>query len=636
MSWEPGNFLPACVREGNTMDDLIIFPPDYLPMIEQTLREKLRSYVRADLPRCLIAFVGEKEIEVKQQFTTDLSWRILHGGLNEGLIGKALRTDQIETWKEGDSEADFLRGDMRTIQEFAATIKFSGKTTAVLLIDYFKTDGPERTTQWEIEQRRRELTEILEKPNRERNEIENHIIFTAGEAVKRTESTRGYIALKNWDGKLRYFTAGYETKRFRSLSQLEGICGEVLRTGVFQNAGNVWLHPQYQSSDDSIQSEAVAPINVPGGECVGVLNLESPERDHYTPKRVEIILELAENVVKSADRFRRPLEGGIGVHSRLLSDLVEQFSAPGDGARLGSEEKIWDWAKELCIRKIVSLDSVSEATFVDMSAPDEKGTPRFRSANDGNEPGQSKEKNGVWTCEFDLLADSITRSRVEVRFLDRPKRTTLEIIEQFCRLTSNEVRRRGIELRAAEFERFVAEIRRVSLGGAVDKEALLARMPGMLQRMMHCSHVTYFQVTERAPNGLPILRPWQSTAPRLTFSSEEYHYKACPEDGLTGFAASQTDVLLLKTMSMAALQSIDPRLPAHLRAEKITEDDTAKIRSLFAMPLFDGETLIGVFRGHRTARFIGISFTETDRDRLRLVQFLLGKVLSESRETAAS
>ncbi|GEO37696.1 hypothetical protein SAE02_18440 [Skermanella aerolata] len=355
------------------MNDPMIFPPALLPIVEQKLRERLLSYVQPGVPRCLLAFVGDGEIEVKRQFTTDHDWRIWHTDLEDGLIGEALRTGQIVEWDEKRPNTPFLKGDPRTIYEIAASISFKDKATAVLLIDYFKEDPADRAHHWKIQGWRGEIAEILATPEREETEIRNHILNAVQVSVDQTKSIRGYIALKQWDGTIRYFTAGQGRDKFRYLSQLEGICGEVMRTGVFQNVGNVWNHPQYRSSDDSIQSEAVAPIKVRGDECIGVLNLESAEANHYTPEREAAILRSADEIIDLADRFRRPVGVDIGAHSLLLSDLVEQFSAPEDNTRLPNEERIWEWAEELCRRKITSLEGVIDATFVDVSVGAEDG-----------------------------------------------------------------------------------------------------------------------------------------------------------------------------------------------------------------------------------------------------------------------
>lgn len=609
-----------------------VYPNEALLAVDARLQALLSYYVRAGrCPRCLLAFVGEDQLALRPQFKTDPDWKILHVGISEGLMGHALRVSGVHIWRRGfDGSLPFIEGDPRTIYEVATCIYFREQPTAVLLVDYFEGDGFREPSVWDVESWSKEIGDILRAFEAEYADIQARILRAAELCVEQTGSLRGYVAIKRWDGRFRYFVAGVNTQHFRYYSQLEGICGDVIRKGVFQNVSYVWDHVHYRSSDDYIQSEAVAPIVV-NDDVVGVVNLESAKRAHFTDEHELVIKQVAADLSSLADRFRKPVGGGISAHSRMLSDLVEQLSAPNDiFSDDADDQAIWRWATELCRLKISRLEDVKSVSFGDIlkhSAFKGKKDSAVRRAEDGSEGFKIvQEGNGRFFCDFDVILESITTSHVRVWFDYHPNLATLEIIDQFCRLASNEVRRRNKELRGKVFENFVERIRNISAHGIRgEMEVVFGELPGLVRRLILCDHVTYFRVVGGISNNVKILTVWQSTADTLVYNSDEQYYRVAEDDGFTGFAATQREILMIKNVQN--LGELGDRWRSLKWKGKIAEEERMKFRSFFAVPIYFGGEVIGLLRGHRTMRYNSMSFSESDRRMLESIRYLLEGML---------
>jgi len=226
-----------------------------------------------------------------------------------------------------------------------------------------------------------------------------------------------------------------------------------------------------------------------------------------------------------------------------------------------------------------------------------------------------------------MLDDAITMSVLEVVFDSYPQQATLEIIEQFCRLATNEVRRREEEDRSLEFERLTADIYTLPV------EDVLTGAPMRIRRIFDCDAVTYFAVQSFGV-GETILVPWSSTSLTLESTVAERHYRVAVDDGLTGFAATRHDILLIRNMDddeerlHHGMEFVHPK---QIWKRKIYEDGPGLIRSFFALPLYASGNLVGLIRGHRNVRTKNVPLTDTDGGRLRLVKLLLEGALERSK-----
>jgi GAF domain-containing protein len=602
------------------------FPAEILSLIEGDLAQLVHGYVRKhEVPRCLLAFIGEgHSIDIRPALKTDESWQVLYARADEGLIGHVLQTGASATWSGGDQPNYFKQGDPRTIFEIGAPIMHQGAPTGVLLIDYFEGElTSPNFPDWKLDQWCKEIERGLTATNKAKDEIEKSILHITGRCVNETESIGGYTALKRWDGTMMYVLAGKNAGRFRYFSQLEGICGEVLRRGVHQNVPYVWDHPRYRSSDDKVASEFVAPIII-SDECIGVLNMEAVARDHYNTEREQQILYYAAELTVLAERYRKIVGSQIGAHGSLLSDLLEQLSAPVDEFfEWSSDNHIRAWAFDLLDRKVRRLDGVYDLSFTDFEGAGRSGSKQMiRKADEPPfEYEVTQRPDEYWECEFDMLDDAVTTSKLQVVFKNRPEESMLEIIDQFCRLTMNEVRRREEETRSVEFEWLMSDICNLST------EMMLATAPGRIKRIFNCDDVTYFAAKSLFENE-KILVAWSSTSKLLGATTQENYYRIAPHEGFTGFAATKRDILLIRNAhDDQELRSIDPKLKWK---GKIYEDTPGPVRSFFAIPLYVDSELIGIVRGHRNVKTKNVSFMEADRNRLRLVQFFLERAVERS------
>jgi hypothetical protein len=596
------------------------FPPEALTLIETTLAQLLHGYVlKHEVPRCLLAFVGDgRSIDLRPALKTDDSWRIFYANTDEGLIGHVLKTSKIAVWQEGDAPSYFKEGDDRTVFEIGAPILYQGAPTAVLLVDYFVDEQPPRSIpDWKFEQWCAEIERCLTTVNKEKEEIERSMLVITERCVTETGSVGGYTALKRWDGTMMYVLAGKNASKFRYFSQLEGICGEVMRKREPENLAYVWDHPRYRSSDDKVISEFVAPIDI-RGECIGVLNMEATERAHYDAARAQRILYYANELTALADRYRKIVGSRIGTYGSLLSDLIEQLGAPVDEFfESSNDNRIRAWAFDLLGQKLYRLDDVDGFIFTDFEGAG-RGDSKQMIRKAGEPPFQyelvQREEDGRWECEFDMLEVAVTTSKLKIIFKNRPDDAMLEIIDQFCRLTMNEVRRREQEARAVEFERLMTDI------CELPAESALALIPSRVKRIFNCDDATYFSAQPFLPDE-KVLVPWSSTSKSLGVTSAENYYRVSSDEGFTGFAATRRDVLLIRNAhDEREVMAINPNLSWK---GKIYEDTPGPVRSFFAIPLYVRDELIGVLRGHRNVKTKNVPFTEADRSRLRLIKFFL-------------
>jgi|GEM_PF-3928873 putative methionine-R-sulfoxide reductase with GAF domain len=597
------------------------YPSEFRDLIEGRLKEKISSYVfQGQIPRALLAFVTSGGFEFF--FKTDENWIILVPKADQGLLAQALRTGRIEIWGDGVENPHFWRGDQSTAYEIAVAITFRDHPVAVLLIDYFYEERLERIPTFKVDRMRNEIADILLSFDRKWKETDDDIRRLTKLCVEETESVRGFTAVKRWDGSMQYFSVGEHPERFRYFSQFEGLCGQVIRTGKMINAPYVWDQPNYRSSDDQIKSEAIWPIVV-GEEVVGVLNMEANKRNNYSEAFIDHMKKYAVELAKMVDGYRIPLGSKIGMHSVLLSDLIEQFSVASEILRESIEEgSVTEWALELCRKKILKVDGVVSAEFSegDLKA-DPDGFPK--AADDWLElrPGQrkGKEKSREWGLKFELLSQGIQIAELVVTVDVNVGPGSLQIIYQLCRITSNEIQRRNREARSDEFEKLVGYVSRRSNDFSVDELFIIT--PKSVKLLLDCDHVTLFRISE-LDDGTRGLRVWASTAVKPSFKNgSEPFYRISDSDGLTGYAAGRDQILIIRNVrDEVELQKIDPNLKWEGR---MVEDRDVPIRSVFAIPLRVSGELVALIRGYRSVKRSNAVFSDSDRERLSLIRFLI-------------
>jgi putative methionine-R-sulfoxide reductase with GAF domain len=180
----------------------------------------------------------------------------------EGLTGKVMEVHKVIAWPEDkESNSAYRTADPLVKAEIAADLAIDGTSFGALWLDsldetkLFAQTGKDKIAKavqaivgqvrdWQVKCHK--LDQTLE-------DIVKACLITTG-------SNRGYIALKSRDGGLVYFKTGVNSESFLELSQLEGLCGQVLQTGTLLNVPDVRSHPHYLSSDDNVLSEIICPI----------------------------------------------------------------------------------------------------------------------------------------------------------------------------------------------------------------------------------------------------------------------------------------------------------------------------------------------------------------------------------------
>ena len=99
-----------------------------------------------------------------------------------------------------------------------------------------------------------------------------------------------------------------------------GVCGAAVQTGRTLRVADVHAFPGHIACDAASASEIVVPIRGPGGAVVGVLDLDSPVPDRFTPED-EAGLEALVRALEGCADF-----------SRLRMEPPGRLIAPEDGA----------------------------------------------------------------------------------------------------------------------------------------------------------------------------------------------------------------------------------------------------------------------------------------------------------------
>jgi PAS domain S-box-containing protein len=116
----------------------------------------------------------------------------------------------------------------------------------------------------------------------------------------------GFALLTDDDKELVFHSSGHgiPDKIKRSPFRLtQGITGHVYQTGLPYIAPNVREDPYYYGFNEITQSEAVVPLKV-NHEVIGVINVESGEKDAFSSRDIGFLMTLAGNIAAVLERAR--------------------------------------------------------------------------------------------------------------------------------------------------------------------------------------------------------------------------------------------------------------------------------------------------------------------------------------------
>jgi len=459
----------------------------------------------------------------------------------------------------------------------------------------------------------------------EKSEMAVKLRYIADQCFRETMvSARGYVAVKDWDGKFEYFKVGSKPEKFLALDFSEGLCGQVMSTGEGVNYGDVLAYPSYKPSDHKIKSEIVWPIT-DGAETIGVINMESENHDAYQDYFQRIVERHAQDAVPWARAYRRPPAEDFGY---VLGDLVVSVAALLERSIYLRAEAIEPKIIELLRAKAQSvLNGERSGCWQARETP-----PFFIQENEIEE--------GILRCGFDgseqlqtifaavvLSGDPVAVVAIEKAHANQGDRRILLV---FCRVVASFLRHLRYEQQLRSYIRMSHD-----LTSGQSNAGLIERIVQVIPELFDGQHCTLLYRTE--VDGRVLFFPGVSTSDRLfetvtEGADSEPWYEATEDGGLTSWVAATGKPLRIKDIGDAEeLHQIAPELTWKGR---IKEERNARARSYLACPVFapeaaqSPENVIGVIRTYRKFDSRRSGFSEEDYMVLRTLAYLIASPLS--------
>lgn len=550
---------------------------------------------------------------------------------SEGLCGLAIQKNMVYAFPL-DSEARdriVFVGDeqLKTVGEIAGPLRYGDNVTGVVLVHSSDPNRPFDAASKNLF--RKYLTKMndeIHAAEETRKTARMQLTRIAEDCCRAIPKTRrGYIAVKDWDGRLAYFYALSEAAPFLKLDQWEGLCGEVLSTGKPIVAGNVFAEPAYKPSDPDIRSEIVYPI-LDGEETIGVVNLESTEKDAFEDCE-ERVSNAASNALKWANEFRQPPSDHFGY---VLGDYVGsvagllEFDAHRaiDDLESDVDVKIIDLLRRKASKAIGGLRSewwpgMDRPPFADERTP----VPYAEGILHGGFDGSDQR----FTIHAQVTLSGKASGTIGIE-KDRYRAEDSHVLESFCRVTAFFLQHgdRNDRLRASI--RLLRELTLEPFGDLVEKAV------DRLSLIVGGESCTLFFKTRVLDRDVFV--PGPTTVKEQVFRARALQdgnpwYEADPEEGLTAWVGSKGLPLKIKDIKDAAeLETIDPLL----RWKKWLAEE-GESRSYLACPVFEPgkpetpEHVIGVLRTHRAVSSVHSGFSDDDLDTLRTIARLLARPL---------
>lgn len=609
----------------------LVLPERFRKGVQSNARKILqRACRRFHVDRGFIAY-----IENDDQFRVEA--RLWHGkenypllilDTNQGLCGWAAREDRIVIYPADEhSQAHFLTpGGLATVSEIVGPIHFEGDVTGVLLLhsgdDERKFDKPDRVAFQDV---LAQLDGEIRRVKEEKSETAVQLRYLADRCFRETfVSARGYVAVKDWDGKFEYFKVGSKPERFLDLDFSEGLCGEVMSTGEPVNCGDVLAYPSYKPSDPKIKAEIVYPIK-DGNETIGVINMESENQEAYQAHFQNVVERYAKDAVPLARIYRRPPAEDFGY---ILGDLVVSVAALLERSLYLRAETIEPTIIELLRTKAQSaLSGERSACWQARDVP-----PFFTS--------EIEIEEGILRCGFEgdeqlrtvfaavvLSGTSVAVVAIEKARADEGDRRILQV---FCRVVASFLRHLRYE---QQLRSYIGLSHDLTSGQPI--AALVERVVQVIPNLFDGEHCTLLYRTEI--DGQVLFFPGVSTSNKLFETATEGTdcdpwYEARREDGLTGWVAATGKPLRIKDIGdKRELLQIAPELTWRGR---LKEERQARARSYLACPVFapngaeSPENVIGVIRTYRKFDSRRSGFSEEDYLVLRTLAYLIATPLS--------
>lgn len=608
------------------------FPKDIQEEIQADLI-LLLDQIKIELlaPRVTLAFL-ENDIFNSDRFVrTDSNLKVQSSHLNEGLIGLSVRRSEIVVYPTmEDGKKHFLATDARSRFEIAGPIVFKGKACAALFIDFFEGESiPEIDDFYSkrFSASLGRLSSLLEEGRK--NILSTVVRKKLSSLIKKTNSRRGYVAIKNWDGRIELIKEGDDVNVFIDLNEHEGLCGYVFQTGKRGYIPNTKNPPaglqafKYVSSDKEIKTEIVYPFK-DSEYVIGLLNLESVNKNSYksntrqrlinetTQSLLDTVVDYRENF--QADRFSQSLTFGRMISNISRSFVSEDYSSLQSVIIRHADLTVLDlklgFSQSNVLGPYYSREELNRSGFGAL----------FSSERSNNMPiKKSSDSSWIKPVEIRILGESVITCIVEQEQPFTP--AELQFIERLERLGSVSIFQTRVQIRST------ARLLTLSALSTDNLDLALVELPQYLSAEFDCEFVTIFMA--RSVNDSEVgLFPIASSGnlQELNFRENQEFYRVDSSDGLTGHAATLKHPSIIrrfKNNKDLSEQGISIRSKGKI-VEKVSDEP----KSFAAIPVYSPS---GIKYLIRFSRFLGkraVSFTEEDENSLIRIKSVFENRLS--------
>lgn len=542
----------------------------------------------------------------------------------EGLTGKAMTQGRAYVWNSQQQGEDLpIKMATNLCSEVAVPIYYGGAVAGAIWIDRAAdcqtfTDTDKQLC---LEAALKCEEEIAQKV-KEIESIPDTLRRAAQKCLARTNSRRGYIAVRNADDLLDYYPVGEATRVFLDLSMYEGLCGEVFRTGLPINQGDVHSHPKYIPSGEEIESELIMPIIDHSGpfegRVIGIINLESSERDAYHDTHVAFVKNQAATLEETVTLLRRSVDR---IADSIITTVFEVFHS--------ANQIVFESACESdCVeREIQSRVCSVTSGVLTASTVSWHSDALERVSVDHGDGGVHKISAGdsvKLSCSMLIAGEAV--GRLEATWNPASlcdERLHSRILRLVCYYTARFLSNWDLRRRLAQYVEIVDR-----LAGGVDDGAILSECVQLVPRVLESRHCTIFHVVDAFGKRVLVPGPSSSDGGRYKGVRESY-YDVTSQSGLTAWVAFHGRPLWLSNIEDAdELQRVSPELRW---ARRVAEEVDARPRAFLAYPVKDESgDVIGVIRTFRDVSNRRAVFTELDAQMMATISVLVSGALGRA------
>ncbi len=577
-------------------------------------------------------FVIQPELWIKRQDDRGVVW-----AAQDGLTGLATKNGVPVIYpSDPGSKESYIEVSADIASEMVAPFHCENCPSGVVLLDRIAPaesfSEHDRSTLIDYVKR---IEEILNPPPAP--EIIEGLDSLVAQCLDRTSSLRGYIAIKAFDGSIKYMHAGKDTELFLELSSTEGLCGEVFQIGRPCNIGNVLNCQGYVPSAVEIQSECIFPITH-RGLTIGIVNMESPVKDHFGVDRESIIRETAELAGKFV---MPPLVKPQVDYFYGLWDLFEFIVYTLDSS---AREDVDDVQQQVLAKLCTTAHYVTHSTsaafwlreskegvpaiFSDFLPDGASGPEAFDdSAFDEGKSLPTDDGKILVFDELMLYGKVLGRLGVTLNSTEDPD-VPVEaqaMLHRLVQIVATAFRRRMMQ---NQYKVFLNSVRGISRKDA--SEVDIAEAVRAIPSMLECDHCTLFV---RVTNDR--FYPFASSSDSVLPHGSETFYSSEQEKGLVPFVIRRKLSLKINNvMDKQEMRRISKDLNCNPPLEsvgRLVEELEPKFRSMLVVPVEVGDEICGVLRAYRNIDSRRSGFASFEVNMMETVCSLLGRVLRSSK-----